>query len=133
MNANMIYLEAPIGVGFSKGSAADMKTINDNTTSSDNRDAIKAFFTKFPQFLPNGLYISGESYAGIYVPTLIAKIVDDSMLAPHFKGAAIGNGLYSWQKNQQSIVFFAKYHGLIDDRNWAQLMKNCCKGNKFEL
>lgn len=127
MNANMIYLEAPIGVGFSKGSASDMKTINDNTTSSDNRDALKAFFTKFPQFLPNGLYISGESYAGIYVPTLIAKIVDDAVLAPHFKGAAIGNGLYSWQKNQQSIVFFAKYHGLIDDRNWAQLMKNCCK------
>jgi len=126
MNANMIYLEAPIGVGFSKGSAEDMKTINDNTTSSDNRDALKSFFTKFPHFQPNGLYISGESYAGIYVPTLIAKIVDDPMLSPMFKGAAIGNGLYSWQKNQQSIIFFAKYHGLIDMRNWDQLVQNCC-------
>jgi len=127
MNANMIYLEAPIGVGFSKGSPEDMKTINDDTTSSDNRDALKNFFTKFPEYLNNGLYISGESYAGIYVPTLIAKIVDDNMLRPHFKGAAIGNGLYSWQKNQQSIIFFAKYHGLIDDRNWADLTKACCK------
>ena len=41
MNANMIYLEAPVGVGFSKGSADDMKHISDDTTSSDNRDALK--------------------------------------------------------------------------------------------
>ena len=51
------------------------------------------------------------------------------MLAPAFKGAIIGNGLYSWQKNQQSIVYFAKDHGLIDTRNWAQLLENCCTGN----
>ena len=112
MNANMIYLEAPVGVGFSKGSADDMKHISDDTTSSDNRDALKVniranhtvsptlifgvtqslnefqvFFTdKFPQYLANGIFVSGESYAGIYVPTLIAKIVDDDMLLPHFKG-----------------------------------------------
>ena len=138
----MIYMEAPIGVGFSKervdfkvfknqfskndpekkGSAADMQYISDNTTSSDNRDALKFFFTeKFPQYLENGLFVSGESYAGIYVPTLIAKIVDDDLLTHHFKGAIIGNGLYSWEKNQDSIVKFSKYHGLIDLRMWAQV------------
>ena len=62
-----------------------MKHISDDTTSSDNRDALKDFFTKFPQYLANGLYVSGESYAGIYVPTLISKIVDDDMLSAHFK------------------------------------------------
>lgn len=126
MNANMIYMEAPIGVGFSTGSAADMKDITDDTTASDNRDALKAFFTKFPMYLPNGLYVSGESYAGIYVPTLMAKIADDDVLSAHYKGAAIGNGLYSWEKNQQSIIFFAKYHGLIDNNNWAEIVTNCC-------
>ena len=73
--------------------------------ASDNRDALKVFFTKFPSLLPNGLYVSGESYAGIYVPTLIAKVVDDPVLMGHFKGAVIGNGMYSWEKNQQSIVY----------------------------
>ena len=46
--ANMIYMEAPIGVGFSKGSPDDMKHIDDDQTASDNRDALKAFFQKFP-------------------------------------------------------------------------------------
>jgi len=134
MNANMIYLEAPVGVGFSKGSADDMKLISDATTAFDNNEALKVFFTdKFPQYLANGIFVSGESYAGIYVPTLIANIVDDDLLQPHFKGAIIGNGLYSWEKNQDSIVKFSKYHGLIDLRKWDKVIKNCCKnGNEFE-
>ena len=41
MNANMIYLEAPVGVGFSKGSADDMKLISDETTAFDNNEALK--------------------------------------------------------------------------------------------
>ena len=118
-----------------------MQHISDDTTSSDNRDALKFFFTeKFPQYLENGLFVSGESYAGIYVPTLIAKIVDDDLLTHHFKGAIIGNGLYSWEKNQDSIVKFSKYHGLIDLRMWSQVssmfysnrlvskvVDNCCQ------
>ena len=77
-----------IGDLFKKGSPEDMKHIDDDQTASDNRDALKAFFQKFPQYLDNGLFVSGESYAGIYVPTLIAKIVDDPVLMPHFKGRA---------------------------------------------
>ena len=77
---------APVGVGFSYGAESDYEAINDDTTSSDNRDAIKDFFTRlFPNYLPNGLFISGESYAGIYVPTLIAKIVDDEVLSQSLK------------------------------------------------
>ena len=52
MKANMIYLEAPVGVGFSKGSAADMKGINDDTTSSDNRDG-KRHHLSFPHYDEN--------------------------------------------------------------------------------
>ena len=76
-----------------------MKHIDDDQTASDNRDALKAFFQKFPQYLNNGLFVSGESYAGIYVPTLIAKIVDDPVLMPHFKGRArlFVDNLFCWK------------------------------------
>ena len=44
----------------------------------DNHAAIKFFLEGFPEFARNEFYISGESYGGIYVPTLSVRIVDDS-------------------------------------------------------
>jgi carboxypeptidase C (cathepsin A) len=38
--------------------------------SKDLVTALLDFYTKFPEFLPNELYVSGESYGGIYVPYL---------------------------------------------------------------
>ena len=43
---------------------------NDMTSSEDAFVALQAWYTKFPEFKVNDLYISGESYAGIYVPYL---------------------------------------------------------------
>lgn len=33
------------------------------------------WFKLFPQFLPNPFFIAGESYAGVYVPTLATQVV----------------------------------------------------------
>ena len=38
--------------------------------SQDAITALRDFFVKFPEYLPNGLFVSGESYGGIYVPYL---------------------------------------------------------------
>lgn len=69
-NANVLYIESPAGVGFSYcGNVADC-TFNDETSAQDNLTVVLEFFKKFPEFGQNELYISGESYAGIYVPYL---------------------------------------------------------------
>lgn len=57
---------------------------------------------KFPELQKNDLYISGESYAGIYVPRLTERL--DSYIGncttkgpcsyvPNLKGWIIGNGV----------------------------------------
>jgi len=46
------------------------KNHNDYSVSVDAFAALEAFFERFPEYLDNDLYISGESYAGIYVPYL---------------------------------------------------------------
>jgi len=70
MEANVIWLESPAGVGFSlAGTAQDLET-NDMIQSVDAINAVKAWYTKFPEFKSNKLFVSGESYAGVYVPYL---------------------------------------------------------------
>lgn len=44
-------------------------------TAEENYAAIKGFFKEFPAFRENPIYIMGESYGGIYVPTLAARVV----------------------------------------------------------
>lgn len=67
--ANMVYLEAPVGVGFSYSDnpKQDYKC-NDDNTALDNLAAVEKFYELFPELktLPNGedrpLFLTGESY-----------------------------------------------------------------------
>ena len=38
--------------------------------SEDVFKALQHFYVKFPEFAKNDLWVSGESYAGVYVPYL---------------------------------------------------------------
>lgn len=44
---------------------------NDTKTSWVNANYLEGWVKEFPEFLNNDWYITGESYAGIYVPTLV--------------------------------------------------------------
>lgn len=60
--ANMLYVEAPSGVGFSwSADTAHYKT-NDSQTSLDSFLFLQNFFTVFEAFKPNDFYLTGESY-----------------------------------------------------------------------
>ena len=43
----------------------------------DNYHALLSFFEKFPHYKGKEFYVAGESYAGIYIPTLLMWIKDD--------------------------------------------------------
>merc|ERR1712166_1210760 len=92
--ANLLILEAPAGVGFSYCkemlSGGSCKN-TDLTTAADSRAALEDFFkTHFPEPKGSPFYISGESYAGVYIPTLAKEILDN---APeiNIKGIAVGD------------------------------------------
>jgi carboxypeptidase C (cathepsin A) len=67
--ANMLYIESPAHIGFSIGGPNDWN-FNDMSQSIDLFAALQQFYVKFPERLSNPLWISGESYAGIYGPYL---------------------------------------------------------------
>ena len=85
-------------------------------TASENWEALVAFFTEFPQYAKNDFYVTGESYGGIYVPTLVQTILDrQSQFKINIKGTAIGNGCVSEDEGTDSLILFEYAHGLIDD------------------
>lgn len=72
---NVLYIESPVGVGFSYSILNDGFKYNDMNVANDNMYALLSFFMfKFPERQSNDLWLSGESYAGIYVPTLAYAI-----------------------------------------------------------
>ena len=68
-------------------------------TAQDNYATIKGIFNGFPEYLTNDMYIMGESYAGVFVPTL-ALLIHETQLAGldtdapvlNLVGIAVGNG-----------------------------------------
>lgn len=102
--ANVLYLESPAGVGYSFADRKNYGTDDDQVSpvirrpppyhftgeedhcdtagivipffqvAEDNYRALLSFFAKFPAFSQNDFFIFGESYGGIYVPTLSLRV-----------------------------------------------------------
>lgn len=136
--ANMLYLESPKGVGFSycddaKSSSECVNT--DESTAQDSYEFLVNFFDAFPEYKSNPFYITGESYAGIYIPMLMDQIRTDSKSASlNFKGSAIGNGCWgntvgtcdfsSTEAYHISSEFYYG-HGMYSDKLHAEISAAC--------
>lgn len=70
----MLYLESPAGVGFSYAETDQELSFTDHIQSVDTFAAIQHFYELWPELLNNKLFITGESYAGIYAPFLAMQI-----------------------------------------------------------
>ncbi|XP_078481247.1 uncharacterized protein LOC100177074 [Ciona intestinalis] len=127
--ANMIFLESPAGVGFSKSNIAQDYVTGDEQTASDSLEFLLNFFKLFPQFKDNEFWITGESYAGHYIPTLTAKIVEHNSKTAenkiNLKGLMIGNPLTYLTINNGGVTDYIYSHNLIANETYQGLKKYC--------
>lgn len=100
--ANVLYLEAPVGVGFSYSTNPEEYNVDDDSTADDNLMAMQLFFDLYPEFARLPFYITGESYGGVYVPTLAEAIMKatyaKTFRGPVLGGIAVGNGCTGTKK-----------------------------------
>ncbi|PSN57995.1 hypothetical protein C0J52_08092 [Blattella germanica] len=93
---SMIYIDNPVGTGYSFTGSNDGYATNETSVGENLYSAILQFFQLFPELQKNDFYITGESYAGKYVPALSYTIHiknPDAKQHINLKGMAIGNGL----------------------------------------
>ena len=130
--ANMVFIEAPCGVGFSYSDDKDDYKTDDGQTALDNYALIQAFMGRFPEFAKNDLYITSESYGGHYMPTLAKQIVDRNKAgkdpALNFKGFAVGNPQTTFYSAIPSGLVTYWGHQLISKPSWDKYSAVCNSG-----
>jgi carboxypeptidase C (cathepsin A) len=62
--ANMLFIEQPVGVGFSWSGNTDDYRMGDWDAARDNYAAILTFLGLHPEVASNDFYITAESYGG---------------------------------------------------------------------
>lgn len=116
--SNLIYIDNPVGTGFSFTDSDDGYARNENDVGLNLQLALSQFYKLFPELKNNEFFITGESYGGKYVPAaghyvhkMNENAADNEKI--NLKGFAIGNGLSDpiHQLNYGEYLF---QHGFID-------------------
>ncbi|KAK3142021.1 hypothetical protein QOZ80_4BG0341170 [Eleusine coracana subsp. coracana] len=128
---NLLFLEAPVGVGFSyTNRSSDLRRLGDRVTAQDSYSFLLNWFNKFPEFKNRDFYIAGESYAGHYVPQLAELIYDGNKGASrdrviNIKGFMIGNAVLNDATDQLGMVEYAWSHAIISDELYSAVRREC--------
>jgi len=128
-NANLLFVDHPIGTGFS---TADSKDLAKNATMI--REYFYEFITtwlqdeRFKRFQGHPLYITGESYAGHYVPQIANRLFLSSNPMINLQGIAIGNG---WVRPSTQSLGYVQYsfdNNLVNesDKPLVSALGNAC-------
>ncbi|CAL0328184.1 unnamed protein product [Lupinus luteus] len=132
--SNIIYLDSPAGAGFSYSKNKSDYYTGDARTAKDTHFFLLKWFELYPEFLQNTFFLSGESFAGVYVPTLADEIVKglDAGIKPkiNLKGYLIGNGITDDVFDGNAVLPYAHGLGLISDQIFEETVKKC-KGQYY--
>ncbi|KAI8337715.1 Alpha/Beta hydrolase protein [Chlamydoabsidia padenii] len=131
--ANVIFLDQPVNVGYSHGKSKVYSTAG---AAQDVYAFLQIFFTEFDQYAKNSFHITGESYAGHYLPALATEIISKNKFAEehgrlriNFESMAIGNGFtnsqtqFKYYQNYGCAKDDSKYQPIFDDETCAEMEK----------
>ncbi|KAL6896702.1 hypothetical protein ACP4OV_007274 [Aristida adscensionis] len=130
--SNLIYVDQPTGTGFSYSTDLRDLRFGEKGVADDLYDFLQAFFREHPDLLQNEFYITGESYAGHYIPAAANRVhrgnKNASGLHINLKGFAIGNGLTDPAIQYGAYADYALQMGIIGEnaRNTINKLVPAC-------
>ncbi|RZF34689.1 hypothetical protein LSTR_LSTR002771 [Laodelphax striatellus] len=116
-NHSLIFIDNPVGTGFSFTDTDAGYCENQEKVGEHLYSALIQFYSIFEKYKSAPFYITGESYAGKFIPTLAHTIHKKNSNNPDFKinlqGVAIGNG-FTDPKTMLHYSDFVYQLGLVD-------------------
>ncbi|KDR75252.1 hypothetical protein GALMADRAFT_211511 [Galerina marginata CBS 339.88] len=121
--SHVLWVEQPVGTGFSQGAPS---ISNDDQLGEQLMGFLEQFLEVFSELKGNNLWLTGESYAGFYVPYIANWIYEHPGLDLSLKGIWIADPSLSYGLVQQEIpaLRFAQANKNLFPFNssfWAQL------------
>uniref|UniRef100_A0A1J3FNP8 Carboxypeptidase n=1 Tax=Noccaea caerulescens TaxID=107243 RepID=A0A1J3FNP8_NOCCA len=127
--SNLLFVESPAGVGWSYSNRSSDYNTGDNSTAKDMLVFLLRWFDKFPELKSRELFLTGESYAGHYIPQLADAILSYNSHSSGFKfnvkGIAIGNPLLKLDTDTAATYEFFWSHGMISDELRDTITSQC--------
>ena len=129
--ANMLYIDQPIGVGFSYGTDDVSSTVE---AAPEVWKLLQAFFAQFPQYENRDFGVFTESYGGHYGPTFAqyfqsqnAAIAAGSVTGEQLNLVALGinNGWFDPEIQYKAYVDYSynnTYQSLISESEYQQYL-----------
>lgn len=153
---HLLIIDQPAPVGFSyceddlESHSCGGIAWTDELTSLNSYTALQTFFAKkFPCLINLPLYLTGESYAGIYIPTLARRIYDDMTQQKtniQLQGFAVGDGCLGVEttmcgglskgggvfRDFWSVLFMAGHHQ-IPLQDFRMVMRACAHQERTDF
>ncbi|KAK1550645.1 hypothetical protein Q3G72_022413 [Acer saccharum] len=126
---NIIYLDAPVGTGFSYSKTYQEYNMGDYKFVAHAYHFLVKWFMEHSKFLGNQFYIAGEGYSGNLIPMIVQEIIKGNqvkhMPVLNLKGYMIGNPGTDIHIDFNSRIPFAHRMSLIPDKLFESAKTNC--------
>ncbi|XP_056844798.1 serine carboxypeptidase-like 12 isoform X5 [Raphanus sativus] len=126
--ANIIFLDQPVGSGFSYSRTPLDKTSDTNEVKMIH-EFLQKWLSKHPQFFSNPFYVIGDSYSGKIVPALVQKISKGNYICCkpliNLQGYVLGNPVTYPEFELNYRIPFSHGMSLISDELYESLNRNC--------
>ncbi|KAL0422546.1 UNVERIFIED_CONTAM: Serine carboxypeptidase-like 18 [Sesamum latifolium] len=117
--ANIIFIDSPVGTGFSYATTPQAYNSNDTISAEHNYSFLRKWLLNHPEFVKNRMYIAGDSHGGKIAPMVALEIVkgNEAGFKPRMllQGYIVGNSVANINKDYNEKVPYAHRMGLISD------------------
>lgn len=128
--ASIIFLDSPVGAGFSYAHDPNGYDVGDISSSSQVVTFLNKWFSDHPSYISNPFYLGGSSYAGKVVPLIAQYISQDNEQGKqqevNLKGYIVGNPITGSNfVDFNSKIPYAHGVGIISDQLYETATDNC--------